>query len=87
VEDALAATLGAALVATARPADADLRNELLASALGLLKDAGHGLNPRRTAAVKKLIDVVGDRDSSNQRIRQGAIATFLHVTSDQGAQR
>ena len=87
VQDALAAALGAALVATARPTDMGLRKELLASAQNLLKKTDDRANNPRSAAVKKLIDVVGDPDSSNERIRRGAIATFRHISAPKGSHR
>lgn len=81
-EDALAAALGAALVATSASRDSKLRDELLASARCILGDAERAVPFRNSAAITQLINVVGDRDSSRERIRQGAIVTFRHFSSN-----
>ncbi|GAB14808.1 hypothetical protein ARGLB_077_00250 [Arthrobacter globiformis NBRC 12137] len=67
-------------MAAVRSADLGLRNELLASASSVLKEADPGLRSQQSAAVKQLIDVVGDRDSSAERIRLGSIATYRAVS-------
>lgn len=75
VRDAASAIFAAALLKVARPVQVDhSRKDLLHCAASLSE--GAGLSAPEQSLLRRLLTVVGDDESSPERVRRGVVATY-----------